>query len=382
MIDLSHEPAGAGRDLIEEVSCFTCSVPLPVPLKVGKATVTSRQYDVVRIRTASGLEGVAYAFGRGFPVAKIIEDAFAPLLLGADSRTPELIRGNLSAAYWQYSERGLFMVAASAVDLALWDLLGKRLGVPVADLLGKLRKEVPVCGVGGYVRGTPEDDRLLQEEMSNFVALGCKAVKLTIGSGDTQSDVRRLTAVREVVGEQCTVIVDAFRSFSSLEDALRRMRLLEPFDLSYLEDPFSESIWSLVADLRRRTGFLIGMGEGLSGHRTFYDLIATGAVDVVRCDATVVGGVREFMDTAALASARGLELSSHVHPSIHVHFGAALTNFHPGGLEYMDPASGLDGLHELLNSQLEIKDGNALVPDRPGLGLEWNWEAVARYANA
>ena len=124
------------------------------------------------------------------------------------------------------------------------------------------------------------------------------------------------------------------------------------------------------------------MGEGLSGHRTFYDLIATGAVDVVRCDATVVGGVREFMDTAALASARGLELSSHVHPSIHVHFGAALTNFHPGGLEYMDPASGLDGLHELLNSQLEIKDGNALVPDRPGLGLEWNWEAVARYANA
>jgi L-alanine-DL-glutamate epimerase-like enolase superfamily enzyme len=273
------------------------------------------------------------------------------------------------------------MVAASAVDLALWDLLGKRLGVPLADLLGKLRNEVPVCGVGGYVRGTPEDDRLLQEEMSNFVAMGMKAVKLTIGSGDPQSDVRRLTAVREAVGEECTVIVDAFRSFSSLEDALRRVRLLEPFDLSYLEDPFSESIWPLVADLRRRSGFLIGLGEGLSGHRTFYDLIASGAVDVVRCDATVVGGVREFMDTAALASARGLELSSHVHPSIHVHFGAALTNFHPGGLEYMDPASGLDGLHELLNEQLEIKDGNALVPDRPGLGLEWNWEAVARYAH-
>jgi mandelate racemase len=88
------------------------------------------------------------------------------------------------------------------------------------------------------------------------------------------------------------------------------------------------------------------------------------------------------MDTAALASAHGLELSSHVHPSIHVHFGAALANFHPGGLEYMDPASGLDGFHELLDTQLEIKDGNAFVPRRPGLGLEWNWAAVSRYAHA
>jgi L-alanine-DL-glutamate epimerase-like enolase superfamily enzyme len=126
---------------------------------------------------------------------------------------------------------------------------------------------------------------------------------------------------------------------------------------------------------------LIGLGENLNGHRAFHALIESNAVDVVRCDATVVGGVREFMSTAALASARGLEISTHVHPNVHVHFGAALTNLHRAGLEYIRPESGVDGLHELLDVQLEIRDGCAVVPSGPGLGLAWNWEAVRRYSN-
>lgn len=381
MIDAAEQLARVGCDPVQDVACFACSVPLPKPLSVGHATVTQRNYDLVRLRTAGGLEGVAYAFGRGLPITRVIE-ALAPLLIGADATTPELVRRHLAQSHWPYAERGLFSVAASAVDLALWDMLGKRLGAPLADLLGRLRNEVPLCGVGGYVHGTEDDTAVLQQEMARFVALGCNAVKITIGAGDPASDVRRVTAVREVVGEKCAIAVDAFRSFSSLEDALRRLRLLEPFDISYVEDPFSESLSPLVADLRRRTGVLIGLGENLGGHRAFRDLIDSGAVDVVRCDATVVGGVREFMAATALASAHGLEVSTHVHPELHVHFGAALANLHPAGLEYMDPRSGLDGLHELLNSSLELRAGHALVPDRPGLGFDWNWDAVRRYSNS
>jgi L-alanine-DL-glutamate epimerase-like enolase superfamily enzyme len=376
--------AGDEPDAIREVTCFDCSVLLPQPLVVGQATVSRRTYAVVRIRTEQGLEGAAYAFGRGLPVATIIERSLAPILLGADPSLPELIRAQLAGAYWPYAERGLFAVAASAVDLALWDLLGKRAGTPIADLLGKWRNEVPVCAVGGYKhQGLSDLAELnaLQTEMAGFVGMNCKAVKVTIGADEPAADVRRLAAVREVVGDDCILVADAFRSFTSLDDALRRLRLLEPFDLSYVEDPFSETLAPLVAELRRRSPILIGLGENLAGHRAFRELLESAAVDVVRCDATVIGGVREFMAAAGLASARGLEVSAHVHANIHVHFGAALANLHPAGLEYMPPTSGLDGLDELLNATLEVRDGAALVPDQPGLGLDWNWDAVARHVH-
>jgi L-alanine-DL-glutamate epimerase-like enolase superfamily enzyme len=373
--------ANLEADPIREVTCFDCTVPLPRPLIVGEARVTKRTYAVVRIRTVDGLEGAAYAFGRGLPVARIIEDSLAPLLVNADPSVPELIRSKLAGAYWPYAEHGLFSVAASAVDLALWDLLGKRLRAPLADMLGRYRRDVPVCGVGGYkLEGATGVDEL-QEEMAAFVRMGCRAVKLTVGADDAATDARRIAAVREVIGDDCALVVDAFRSFTSLEDALRRMRMLEPFDLAYLEDPFSEALAPLVAELRRRSPILIGLGENLAGHRSFRELITSSAVDVVRCDATVVGGVREFMASAALASAYGLEVSAHVHPNIHVHFGAAIPNLHRAGLEYMAPDSGLDGLDDLLQSSLVVRNGNAVVPDRPGLGLDWDWDAVARFAD-
>ena len=91
-----------GPDPIREVTCFSCSVPLPRPLSVGAATVTRRTYDVVRIRTESGLDGAAYAFSRGLPIARIVEDALEPLLLDADARMPELVRKRLNDAHWPY----------------------------------------------------------------------------------------------------------------------------------------------------------------------------------------------------------------------------------------------------------------------------------------
>jgi L-alanine-DL-glutamate epimerase-like enolase superfamily enzyme len=368
-------------DPIREVTCFDCSVPLPRPLLVGDAVVDRRSYAVVRIRAESGLDGAAYAFARGLPVAAIVESSLAPLLIGADATEPESIRARLAGAYWPYAERGLFTVAASAIDLALWDILGQRAGLPLADLLGRLRRDVPVCAVGGYVREGISPLEGLQEEMSTFMQLGCTAVKVTVGAASPEVDASRLAAVREVVGDETLLVVDAFRTFRGLEDALHRLRLLEPYDLSYVEDPFSETAAPLVRDLRRRSGVSIGLGENLSGHPAFRDLLDSDAVDVVRCDATVAGGVRELMAATALASARALPVSMHVHANVHVHFGAALSNLHPAGLEYMPPDSGLDALETLLDEPLEVRDGRAVVPDQPGLGIVWNWDTVARFAD-
>lgn len=367
-------------DEIASVDCFDCVVPLPRPLQVGQAIVSSRTYAVVRLRTAAGFEGVAYAFGRGLPVGAIVRDAVAEVLVGADSRRPEAVRELLSGAHWPYAERGLFAVAASAVDLALWDITGKRANLPLADLLGRRSNAVPVCMVGGYSLVGGEDLDGLESEFADFASRNAGAVKLTVGAGSPDLDAERVGLVRRAMGDECSIVVDAFRSFRNLDDALDRLRRIEPFGLAYVEDPFSESMAPLVSELRRRTGLRIGLGETLSGHRAFRDLIASGAVDVVRCDATVIGGIREFMATTALASAQGLEVSTHVHPEIHVHLAAATSNLHLAGLELMLPSSGLDGLHRLLHTQLSVSEGHAVVSARPGLGLEFDWDAVEEFS--
>ena len=371
------------RDEIRSVEAFDCMVPLPVPFQVGSSIVRSRSYALVRVRTASGAEGVGYAFGRGLPVARIVSDALAPVLIGLDARRPEQARERVAGAYWPYAEQGLVAVALSAVDLALWDILGRRAGLPLADLLGRRDDAVDACLVGGYTMvGSDPSLAALEAEIGGFVALGARAVKLPVGGGDPRIDGERLRVVRSVVGDDCFIVVDAFRTFHGLDDALARLRLLEPYGLAYLEDPFAESLAPLAVELRRRTSVPIGLGENLSGHRTFRALITSGAVDVVRCDATVVGGVREFMAVAALVSAHGLQLSSHVHPEVHVQFAAAIANRHPAGLEVMLPSSGLDGFHELTSTTLQLVDGRVRVPDRPGLGLDIDWSAVARYARS
>jgi L-alanine-DL-glutamate epimerase-like enolase superfamily enzyme len=355
-------------------------VPLPRPLKVGTAWVTERTYAVVRLRTRDGVDGAAYAYGRSLPVAAIIQESLTHLLVGADSATPEQVRERLRGAYWPYAAQGLVQVAISAVDLALWDVQGKRLGASLGDLLGRHSDSALVCGVAGYTKGDGDTLQSLHEELRSLVDKGVRSFKLTIGAGSPDWDAERLAVAREVIGPSCPIAVDAFRSFRNLDDALRRLRLLQQYDLSFVEDPFHDSLTHLLADLRIRSGMLVTVGENLSDHRYYRSLIVSGAVDLLRCDATVVGGVREFMAVCNLASAWGMEIAPHVHPGVHIHFAVSIPNLYTGGIEYMDPESGLDPFDVLLDSELKVRDGVAYLPKRPGLGINFDWEAVKAHA--
>lgn len=372
--------AGVGSDPIESVECFDCVVPLPHPLKVGTAWVTERTYAVVRLRSRDGIDGSAYAYGRSLPVAAIISESLTNHLIGADSATPERVRETLRGAYWPYAAQGLVQVAISAVDLALWDLQGKRFGATLADLLGRRSDTALICGVAGYTKGDGDTLEGLRDELQSLVDKGVRSFKLTIGAGSPEWDAKRLAVARDVIGPSCPIAVDAFRSFRNLDDALRRLRLLEGYDLSFVEDPFHDSLTHLLAELRSRSGMLVTVGENISDHRYYRSLIEAGAVDLLRCDATVIGGVREFMAVCDLASASGMEIAPHVHPGIHIHFAVSIPNLYTGGMEYMDPQSGLDPFHTLLASELEVRDGVAFLPRRPGLGLDFDWQAVKDHA--
>ena len=230
----------------------------------------------------------AYAYGRSLPVAAIIRESLADLLLGADSTTPERVRSMLLGAYWPYAAQGLVPVAISAVDLALWDAQGKRLDASLADLLGKRTDSALVCGVAGYTKANGDTLQSLQDELQSLVDKGLRSFKLTVGAGAPEWDAQRLALAREIVGPTCPLAVDAFRSFRNLDDALRRLRLLQPYDLAFVEDPFHDSLTHLLGDLRSKSGMLVTVGENLSDHRYYRPLIESGAVDLLRCDATVV----------------------------------------------------------------------------------------------
>jgi L-alanine-DL-glutamate epimerase-like enolase superfamily enzyme len=257
--------------------------------------------------------------------------------------------------------------------------MGKRLGVPVSRLLGEARRELPVCVVAGYVYD--DGDATLQRELQEAVALGARAVKLVVGADTIERDRRRLALAREIAGPDVLLAIDAFRSFRDLDDAVRRICALAEFDLSFVEDPFSESLAPLVRTLRRRTGTSIALGESLAGHRAIRALIDARAVDVVRLDALVIGGVQEFMRAAALASAYGLPVATHVHTDVHIHFAAAIPNLFRGGVEYMLPSSEVDVLHHIQGERLRVAGGHAHVPDRPGFGIDWDWKAIGRHVH-
>lgn len=363
--------------LISKVECIEVSVPLPKPLPVGTTIVTHRGYAIVKVTTQSGVEGVGYCYTRSLPMASIINSALAPEVIGKETNFPESIRQHLLNKFWHSAEHATFTAAVSALDFAIWDALGKENSISLARALGQQHEKILLCTIIGYQYDDGEAGLIAEVESS--LKAGFTSFKMVIGAGTPARDAGRVKIVRELIGPDAKLCVDAFRSFKDLDDAIRRVNLIREYDLSYIEDPFHESLGSLGVALRKHTGALIAFGESQSGHRSIASLISQDFIDVVRIDALMVGGVREFMAAAANASGRGLPVATHVHQEIHIHFAAAMNNLYSGGLEYMNPENNVDVLHKLINNPLTVNEGYALVPTQPGLGIDWNWQEIGKY---
>lgn len=363
--------------LVTAVNCIEVSVPLPKPLSVGTTIVKDRGYAIVKVTTESGVEGVGYCYTRTMPMAKFINSTFGPEVLGKNIDFPERIRHHLLAKFWHSAEHGTFTAALSALDLAIWDALCKENKISLSKALGQQHEKVQLCTVIGYQYDN--DEASLIAEVKSSLLAGFKSFKMVTGAGSPERDAGRVKIVREHIGTEAKLAVDAFRSFKDLDDAVRRVNAIKEYDIAFVEDPFHESLGLLAVDLRQRTGALIAFGESQSGHRSIASLVAQGFVDVVRIDALIIGGVREFMASSALASARGLPVATHIHSEVHIHFAAAINNLYSGGLEYMNPINNVDVLHTLIKNPLKVVNGEAMVPTGMGLGIEWDWEAIAKY---
>jgi L-alanine-DL-glutamate epimerase-like enolase superfamily enzyme len=312
---------------------------------------------------------------RDAPVKSVVDRSLAPYLIGRD---PLLTDGHWDALYYRnlpQGQRGIFMRALSAVDIALWDLKGQAAGLPIWKLFGGARERVPVSVAGGYPRsdGTIAD---FEAEIADYADKGYRTVKLA--AGELAEDTVRLRVARRVLGDDIALAHDVHWAFRDLMSVVPTVRTWEDIDIAFLEDPFPSELIELSVQLREQTGQRLALGEDTVGRWAFRDLLERQKPDLLRLDATVVGGLSEAVRICALAGAHGVPVFPHVFPEVHVHLGAAF----PGVamVEMTDPAYETETLYQLFTEWVEYDSGDLIAPDAPGLGVTLDQEAVERYA--
>jgi L-alanine-DL-glutamate epimerase-like enolase superfamily enzyme len=235
---------------------------------------------------------------------------------------------------------------------------------------------VPAYASGGYYLPN-KTDAMLADEMAGYVAQGFRAVKMKVGRLDEQSEEHRIAAVREAIGPDVLLMLDANNAWSDLPTALRFMRRYEPYDPYWIEEPFGPDDMDNHARLAMATPVLVATGEIEAGRWRFRDLLEKRAAIILQTDAAVCGGISEFRRIAATAASYGVTMSPHWFHDLHVHLVAATPN-----ARYVEffPDDMVLNFRRLIDNQLEARDGYLLLPQRPGLGFAFDEQAVARYA--
>ena len=361
---------------IRSVRAITVDVPIARPIVMGPIRYASREYVIVEVTTDEGVSGIGFGMSRDAPVAPIIDRSITPLILGEDPRDTEWLWHRVYSANLLIGQRGIFMRALSAVDIALWDLKAKVLGVPLWRLLGGYRTRVPAQIAGGYPNdGVTVDD--LASEVADYAARGFRTIK--IAAGRLEEDTRRLQAARAAAPD-VRLSYDVHWGWRDLLEVLPVVRRWESLELDSIEDPFPSDLSGHIANLRAATRIPLALGEDYVGRWAFGDLLRSGLADLVRVDATTIGGISEAVKVVAMASAHGLSVSPHVFPEIHVHLGAAFENVRT--VEMTDPAREYETLYRLFSTWVNLDGGDFVAPETPGLGVEMDWKAVDAFRRA
>lgn len=365
--------------IIESVSACVARVPLDRPVTFSTRRVTAREYCLVRIRASDGTEGLGYCYAvnsAGRLLAVAVTDLLAPRLIGQDSHRVEGLWREMYQDALLLGRTGGVMRALSALDIALWDLNARSAGLPLYRYLGAVSLDrVPAYASGGYyLPGKTTED--LAREMADHVAEGFKAVKMKVGLESVASERRRLAAVREAIGADVRLMLDANNAWKDLPTALEYVRCFEPFNPFWIEEPFSPDDIDNHARLAAATPVTVATGEVEAGRWRFKDLIAQKATTLLQTDATVCGGITEWRRIAALAASHGIMVEPHAWHDVHVHLVASTPN--TTYVEWM-PDDHIVNFRRLIDTQLVADKGDLLLPQGAGLGFAFDDAAIDEY---
>lgn len=365
---------------IMSVTACTVSVPLERPTSFSTRLVTARYYTLVRVLGEDGVEGIGFCYAGnvgGDIVTTAVRDLLAPVLVGKD---PYLTEGLWQQMYQEallHGRSGSVMRAISALDIALWDRNARAAGLPLYKYLGAFRSgTVPAYASGGYyLEGkTPQ---ILGEEMAHYVALGFTAVKMKVGQLDPPAEEERIAAAREAVGPEVLLMLDANNAWADLPTALRFVKRWEKYDPYWIEEPFSPDDIQNHARLAQRSSILVATGEIEAGRWRHKQLLEEHGAAILQTDAAVCGGITEFRRIAAIADGYGVTISPHWFHDLHIHLVAATPNAR--FVEYF-PDSQVLNFRRLIDRQLEIREGTLVLPESPGLGFNFDQDAVDEWS--
>jgi L-alanine-DL-glutamate epimerase-like enolase superfamily enzyme len=352
---------------------------------------------VVQVETDAGIIGIGEIHGRPLlKIAEVIRDSFTAMLMGRDPLAIETIyedlfkstcsrqlntgEGPSGQPHFGNGQRPQIMAAIAGIDIALWDIKGKFLGLPVFRLLGGSDNQIPAYASGGYYGpdGEASIDQLVAE-MASYVEAGFEAVKMKVGGIRLEGDVERVKEVRDAVGPNIAIFLDANQGYD-VPSAIAAAKAFTPFEVGWFEEPvhWYDAVFGL-RQVALSTHIPIASGESEYHRWGCRDLINHGAIRIMQFDSTRAGGVTEWLKVAGYSATNGVLMAPHHDPQIHGHLVAAVPN---GYILETFPNRERDPLWEdLFIGRPEVKHGIIHLSERPGYGFEMNRKSFERYGS-
>lgn len=355
--------------LIKQVEIFMVDLRPKVKRTDAIQSFESQETPFVRITDADGMVGLGYTYtiGQGGgAIMSLLRDTLVPQLIGRDAETIGRIWRDLLFSVHALAVGAITSLALAAIDTALWDLRCRRAKLPLWKMLGGAKDRVPMYTTeGGWLHLSTED---LVADALAAKSQGFSGSKIKIGRPHLSEDRARLAAVREAVGPDYEIMVDANQSMGRAE-ATRRAHMMEVFDIAWFEEPMrADDIMEHVA-LAQSTCVPIAVGESMYSISQFKDYLVTGGASIVQVDVARIGGITPWMKVAHMAEAHNVPVCPHFLMELHVSLVCAIPN--APWLEYIPQ------IDSLTATPMRMENGYAIPSDEPGLGINWDESKLA-----
>jgi D-galactarolactone cycloisomerase len=361
---------------------------LSQPFAYSRAWYDTRTAMLVEIETDDGLIGWGECYGPARMTAAVVQTV-APWLIGEDPLRTDFLWQTVYARLRDHGQKGVVIEGLSGIDIALWDIKGKRFGVPVHQLLGgALRNDVQAYATGLYRRKTGAPLAYLPEEAAGYAAEGFKAVKLKVGFG-IEEDAAVTRAVREAIGPGIALMVDANHAYDATA-AIRLGRQIERYDIEWFEEPVPPEDVAGYRAVKSALSIPVAGGECEYTRFGFRELLVSHALDIVQPDTCAAGGLTECKKIADMSEAFGIRYNPHVWGTgvaiaASLQLLAVLPSHTPPSLAPVEPMLEFDRTEHpirqaVLTRPIDHRNGVVMIPEGPGLGIEVNRDALARFA--